>query len=174
MRTALAATGLAALALAAPAFAGRISHGTIHVGRGAAGVELDMSRAQVVAAAGDPLMENSLGTMSYMPETANGIFDVYRYQDTRRVRMIVVAFPRSRAWHLGNGLPVFSPGAVGRLIDHYGTRLHRRRDVEADFRIYYLRGTLNGRPVETQFQVPRFSRSALVEDVFVLFTDRAA
>ena len=165
---------LIALAIATPAAARSITHGTIHVGRGAEGIELDMTRKQVVAVAGNPLMENPLGTMSYAPESANGIFDVYRYQDTKRVRMILIAFPRSTGWHLGNGLSVFKAGAVGKLIDHYGTRLKKRYDQTADFRVYYLRSTLKGRPVETQFQVPRFSRTALVEDIYILFTDRAA
>ena len=172
MRTATAL--LATLAVTAPAAARTITHGTIHVGRGAAGVELDMTRAQVIAAAGMPLDENPLGTMSYAPESSGGIFDVYRYQDTKRVRMLVIAFPHSSGWHLGNGLPVFKAGAVGKLIDRYGTRLKKRYDPNEDFRIYYLKGKLGGRPVETQFQVPRFSRHALVEDVFVMFTDRAA
>ena len=169
-----ALVSLAVLALAAPAAARTITHGAIHVGRGAAGAELDMTRAQVVAALGNPLEDNPLGTMSYAPQSSGGIFDVYRYQDTKRVRMIVVAFPHSSGWHLGNGLPVFQAGAGGKLIDHYGTRLKKRYDRNEDFRIYYLKSRLKGRPVETQFQVPRFSRSALVEDVFVLFTDRAA
>ena len=159
-----------ALAIAA---ATSITHGTIHVGRGAEGIELDMTRKQVVAAVGNPLEENGQGVMFYAPQS-KGIFDVYRYQDTKRVRMLVIAFPRSTGWHLGNGISVFTAGAVGRLIDHYGTRLKKRYDQTADFRIYYLRSTLKGRPVETQFQVPRFSRTALVEDVFVLFTDRPA
>src|SRR5438270_14033336 len=103
-------TLLVLLALAVPATARTITHGTIHVGRGAEGISLDMTRAQVIAAAGNPLMENALGTMSYAPESSNGIFDVYRYQDTRRVRMLVIAFPRSSGWHLGNGISVFRPG----------------------------------------------------------------
>jgi hypothetical protein len=127
----------------------------------------------VVAALGMPLDENGLGTMFYGPES-KGIFDVYRYQDTKRVRMILISSPRSTGWHLGNGISVFKPGAVGRLIDRYGTRLKKRHEVAFDFRLYYLRSTLKGRPVETQFQVPRFSRKALIEDVFVMFTDRPA
>ena len=160
---------VAVLVCAAPAAARSISHGTIHVGRGAEGAELDMTHQQVVAAIGNPLSENGLGTMFYARQS-KGIFDVYRYQDTKRVRMIVVSFYKSTGWHLGNGLPVFTAGAVGKLIDHYGSRLRKRNVVAEDFRIYYLKSTLNGRPVETQFQVPRFSRNALVEDVFVLFT----
>ena len=167
-------TVLAVLALAAAAEARTITHGTIHVGRGAEGIELDMTRAQVIGAAGNPLMENGLGTMSYASESSNGIFDVYRYQDTKRVRMLVIAFPHSTGWHLGNGISVFKAGAVGKLMDRYGKRLKRRYDQTADFRLYYLKSRLHGRPVETQFQVPRFSRSALVEDIFVLFTDRPA
>jgi hypothetical protein len=148
-----------------------IDHGTITVGRGAAGARLDMTREQVVAQLGRPLAENDNGVMSYQRPRV-GILDVYRYGDTKRVRMFIVSF-QGRAWKLRDGNPIFAKGGIDRLYDHYGRRVRRFRDPRTGDTYYIIRSTYRGRPVETKFEVNRLSRkTALVRNIFILFTDR--
>ena len=79
--------------------------GLVTVGRGAAGVTLGMTRAQVIARLGRPLKER--GPMSYEnlppgkigPNTPHGEFDLYLANG--RVRMIVIS-PHA-GWHLRTG-----------------------------------------------------------------------
>jgi hypothetical protein len=163
-----------AITLATAAVA--VNHGTITVGRGAAGARLDMTHAQVVAKLGPPLAENGNGVMSYRPETANSIFDVYRYlQRPRHVRMFILAGFTGQSWKLRDGNAIFARHSIARLYKHYGKRVHRRHDAVTDDRMYVIKSRYKHRPVETQFEVDRFSRSkARVLDVFILFTDRPA
>ena len=149
-----------------------VNHGTIAVGRGAAGARLDMTRAQVVGTLGAPESENQNGLMSYQPDDANRIFDVYRHLDTKRVRMFILAGFKGRSWKLRDGNAIFAKHAIARLYRHYGKRVHRAYDDTGD-RWYAIRSRYRHRPVVTEFHVDRFSRSkAHVLDVFILFTDR--
>jgi hypothetical protein len=151
-----------------------VSHGTITVGRGAAGARLDMTRAQVIGKLGTPSYENANGLMSYQPTSADRIFDVYRYLDTKRVRMFILAGFRGQSWKLRDGNAIFARHSIARLYHHYGKRVHRVHDDTGD-RWYAIKGHFRHRPVVTEFHVDRFSRSkARVLDVFILFTDRAA
>jgi hypothetical protein len=176
MRSSVIACGLAVAAIACPsAQAAAIDHGRITVGRGAAGARLDMTRAQVIHKLGVPVAENANGLMSYQPDGASGIFDVYRYLDTKRVRMFVLAGFHGRSWRLADGNAIFARRSIARLYRHYGTRVHRVHDATTDDRTYVIKSTYRHRPVETQFLVDRFSRTkARVLDVFILFTDRGA
>jgi hypothetical protein len=159
------------LALALAALAAPISHGTITVNRGIAGARLGMTRAQVVSHLGKPLSENGNGVMSYEPDsTAKGIFDVYRAQDTGRVRLFILAGMKGDAWRLGDGNPIFAKGGIDRLYTHFGTRVHKLNDKSDGSLYYYVKGRYRGRAVRTSFQVDRFSRKqARVLDVYVNF-----
>jgi hypothetical protein len=159
------------LALALAALAAPISHGTITVNRGIAGARLGMTRAQVVSHLGKPLSENGNGVMSYEPDsTAKGIFDVYRAQDTGRVRLFILAGMKGNAWKLGDGNPIFAKGGIDRLYTHFGTRVHKLDDKSDGSLYYYVKGRYQGRAVRTSFQVDRFSRTkARVLDVYVNF-----
>jgi hypothetical protein len=163
--------GLSAM-LGLAALAGAVDHGTIVVGRGAAGARLDMTRAQVVDALGKPLSQNANGLMSYQPDGADAIFDVYRNLDNKRVRMFILAGFHGQSWKLGDGNAIFARRSIARLYKHYGRRVHRVTDSTGD-RMYVIKSRYKHRPVETQFLVDRFSRrKARVLDVFLLFTDR--
>jgi hypothetical protein len=151
-----------------------VGHGTITLGRGAAGARLGMTRAQVVDKLGKPSYENANGLMSYQPTEANSIFDVYRYLDTKRVRMFILAGFTGQSWKLRDGNAIFARHSIARLYKHYGKRVHRAHDDTGD-RWYAIKGRFHHRPVVTEFHVDRFSRSkARVLDVFILFTDRPA
>jgi hypothetical protein len=164
------ACALAAGAFAASAAESRAIHGgTVAVGRGAAGARLDMTRAQVVAKLGRPLAANGESVMSY-ERPARGIFDIYRYSDTKRVRMMIIS-SRGHAWKLGDGNAIFAAGAIGRLYHRYGHRLHRFRDPVTGDKYYVVHSTYHHRPVESRFEVNRF-KHGLVRNLFILFTDR--
>jgi hypothetical protein len=172
VRTLLALT-LGAAALAAPAQAKEVTHGTIVVGRGAAGARLDMTRAQVIDKLGAPESENGNGVMVYEKDGSSHIFDVYRHLDPpKHVRMFIIAGFHGRSWKLRDGNAVFARHAIARLYAHYGKRVHRVHDVTSDDRYYTIKSRYRHRPVETQFHVDRFGRNrARVLDVFLLFTD---
>jgi hypothetical protein len=172
-------TGLilvASTVAASTASARPINGATIAVGRGANGARLDMTRRQVVAQLGPPVWHSGGGVLSYL-RPAHGIFDVYRYPDTRRVRMFVFsAGPPSQrpAWRLRDGNRIFTTGGIDRLYRHYGRRVHRWINPETGDRNYVICGRYHHRPVRTEFLVGRFSRNRPVADVTILFTDRAA
>jgi hypothetical protein len=166
---------IAVLAVAAPAAeATVVDHGTIVVGRGAAGVRLDMTRAQVVNKLGPPESQNANGVLSYQPDSAPRIFDVYRHLDPpKHVRMFILAGFRGRSWKLKDGNAIFAKRSIARLYRHYGKRVQRVHDKTTDDRMYVIKSRYRHRPVETQFLVDRFGRKrARVLDVFILFTDR--
>jgi hypothetical protein len=84
--------------------------------------------------------------------------------------MFILAFPNSRDWTLADGNHIFRRGAIRRLYQHYGARVHKRDVPEDGSKYYYVRGRFRGRTVETSFQVTRFSRAkAKVLDVYILF-----
>src|SRR3954452_21101288 len=84
----LAAVVLAGAAHPPGAWGRRVTKATITVGRGANGATLDTTRRQVVAKLGRPIGHNGPDVLSYM-RPADGLFDVYRYPDTGRVRMFI-------------------------------------------------------------------------------------
>jgi hypothetical protein len=172
MRCLLATIAVLA-AVAAPAQAKEITHGTIVVGKGAAGARLDMTRAQVIARLGAPEDENGNGVLFYEADGSDHIFDVYRHLDPpRHVRQFIIAGFHGKSWKLADGNAIFARRAIARLYEHYGTRVSKHHDNTGD-RWYTIKSRYHHRPVETQFHVDRFSRTkARVLDVFLLFTDR--
>ena len=127
--------------------------GVIKVGRGAAGVYLGMTRAQVVARLGRPFSENANGYMQYAYEghgfvpanVQHGLFDVYLRNG--RVRMVIIG--THAGFRLGDGTPVFGTGAVAHLMRRYGRRLRAlREDGEP---VYRLSERYLGRTVWTDF-----------------------
>ena len=141
----------------------------ITVGHGANGVELGMSRAQVVKKLGRPTAENGLGTLSYGSDSAHVIFDVYRLLDPpHTVRQFVISSPRNSHFLLQDGNRIFIKGGVRRLSDRYGKALtfHRFDDGTP---YYELVSKLHGKRVLTDFETDRRSLDAYVLDVFVVF-----
>jgi hypothetical protein len=158
---------IALLALGAPAAGAKgITSGKITVGRGANGVTLGDSRAQVIDTLGKPLTENSFGTMSYGRIPV--IFDIYRKGS--HVRQFVIAAEGAPAGHfaLSDGNHIFKSGGLRRVADRYGKRLrfHRFDDGSP---YYEIVSRLHGRKVLTDFETDRHGLGANVLDVFILF-----
>ncbi len=157
-------------AFATPPVTKGVYGGVITVGRGAAGVTLGMTRAQVIARLGRPLEER--GPMSYenlplgriSPKTPNGIFDLYLANG--RVRMIVIS-PHS-GWHLSDGTHIFGSGVIARLMHRYGRRLKPTR-IEDGERLYRITERYLGRTVWTEFYVEHFRPNASVYGFDMLF-----
>jgi hypothetical protein len=162
------------VALCVPASVGAstspVTSGVITVGRGANGVQLGMSRAQVIAKLGSPAYENGNGYMQFVGDSprANAMFDVYRDGGARwtHVRMLGIAGPGFR---LSDGNHVFATGGLGRLRGHYGARLKFHQSSDGTF-TYELVGRFKGRRVQNDFDVTGASADARVLDVFILFS----
>ena len=132
-----------ALALV-PAAAGAVEQGTIFVNKGAAGVTLGMTRAQVVAKLGKPLYENANGYLQY---SNKNLFDVYLNTATKRVRLIGISGPN---FCTSFGVCMFRKGGLAKLKARYGAAL--KRHVAEDGEVTYeMRGTLGGKAVFTSF-----------------------
>jgi len=157
-------------AFAAPPVTKGVYGGVIIVGRGAAGVTLGMTRAQVIARLGRPLKDH--GAMSYenlppgkiSPKTPHGIFDLYLANG--RVRMIVIS-PHS-GWHLSDGSHIFGSGVIAHLMHRYGRRLKPTR-IEDGERLYRITERYLGRTVWTEFYVAHFGPNASVYGFDMLF-----
>lgn len=146
--------------------------GVIIVGRGAAGVRLGMTRAQVIARLGRPLKENEHGYMAYgnapqgkvNPKIPHGLFDLYLTD--KRVRMLAIS-PHS-GWRLSDGNHIFASGGIARLMHRYGHRLKPTR-IEDGERLYRITERYLGRTVWTEFYVEHFGPKASVYGFDMLF-----
>jgi hypothetical protein len=146
-----------------------ITSGVITVGRGANGVRLGMSRAQVIAKLGTPAYENASGYMQYVGDSAraNAMFDVYRDggASSTHVRMLGIA---GAGFRLSDGNHVFAAGGLGRLRSRFGARLKFHQSSDGTL-TYQLAGRFKGRRVQTDFDVTGPAADARVLDVFILF-----
>jgi hypothetical protein len=133
---------LAALALFGPA---TVNHGTITVNRGAAGVTLGTTRAQVIAKLGKPRYQNANGLLEYGKIPV--IFDVYLNTATNRVRLISISGPK---FCTTSHVCMLKNGGLTKLKAQYGNRL--KKSVAEDGEITYeVDAKLAGRPVFTSF-----------------------
>lgn len=149
------AVALVALAVSVPTLVAApltkgIHTGVIVVGRGAAGVRLGMTRAQVVARLGRPFNENSNGFMDYSGRGSPGLFDLYL--TAGRVTLIVVDGAPHQGWRLADGNHIFDSGGFARLRHRYGSRLKLTRLDHVEW-VYRIASRLNGRTVWTDFSV---------------------
>jgi hypothetical protein len=135
---------LAASLALAPAAAGAVERGTIFVNRGAAGVTLGMTRAQVVARLGQPLYQNTHGYMQY---SKNNLFDVYLNTATKRVRLIGVSGAR---FCTSGGVCMFRAGGLAKLKMQYGAALKKKVAPDGEV-TYEVGGKLGGKRVFTSF-----------------------
>jgi hypothetical protein len=153
-------------AAAAPLTKG-VYGGVIRVGRGAAGVTLGMTRAQVIARLGRPFKEIKNRYMAYEnspPRNPHGLFDLLL--EHSRVRMFVIS-PNS-GWRLADGIHIFASGSIERLMHRFGHRLRPTR-IEDGERLYRITERYLGRTVWTEFYVARFGSKASVYGFDILF-----
>jgi len=158
---------VASTASATPPLTRGVYGGVIRVGRGAAGVTLGMTRAQVIARLGRPLKEIKNAYMAYEnppPRNPHGLFDLYLEQ--KRVRMLVIS-PHS-GWHLADGIHIFASGSIERLMHRFGHRLKATR-IEDGERLYRITERYLGRTVWSEFYVARFGPKASVYGFDMLF-----
>jgi hypothetical protein len=143
--------------------AAAIGTATIVPNRGAGGATLGMTRAQAVAALGQPVSENANGVLTYA--TGNRIFDVYRTGPNGRVRMFVLS---GRNYCTAAGICTRRAGGVGKLQARYGNRLVTHTNPDG-LECYFLRGWFGGRAVTTNFVVSSTSPGARILDVIILY-----
>jgi hypothetical protein len=137
---------LATLALFSPS---TVDRGTIVVSRGAAGVTLGMTRAQVIAKLGKPSYTNKNGLLEYGKVPV--IFDIYLNTATNRVRLVSVSGSK---FCTASGICMLRAGGFTKLKAQYGTALKRvvAEDGEVSYEVY---GKLGGRAVFTNFSQSR-------------------
>jgi hypothetical protein len=139
-----------------------VNAGTFTVNRGAVGVKLGMTRAQVIAKLGLPQSLSKFGAMSY----ASGprILDVYLdNRSPRRVRLFVIS---GRRYCTVSGICVFERGGVGDLVDQYGPRLVPKENDDG-LKCYQVVGSFQGRDVFTSFTVIDHKPGSRFINVFI-------
>ena len=167
---------LAAVAVAAALPAAGIAvvtQGTITPNRGAKGIRLGMTRAQLLAKLGQPVYRNANGFMQYGPNDQPILFDVYLDVATTpdRVRLIGIS---GEGFCLAAGGPCLrEKGAVGKLKARYGAAL-KIVQLEDGERVYRLTGTSGGCDVFTDFTPARFRPSSRILMVFIGYLSGSA
>ena len=141
-----------AIAVALPATAGAVvTKATITPNRGANGITVGMTRAQVVAKLGKPLFANMNGFMEYGSKKAGVLFDVYVDGKSGRVRLL--GLHGARFCLIGSGPCLEEQGGVGRLKARYGSALKIVK-LESGEPVARLTGTVRGCKVFTDFGAP--------------------
>lgn len=156
---------VAALTLAGVA-SSTTTGGTITPNVGAAGITLGMTRAQVIAKLGKPVYQNLNGYLQYGPKSLNSLFDVYLDTSVHpwRVRMLGIS---GRNFCLAGGGPCLRrAGGTGKLRARYGKAL-KTVMLEDGEKVVWLKGTLNGCKVYTDFGTAGLPASAPIVMVFV-------
>ncbi|HEY7003640.1 MAG TPA: hypothetical protein VH281_05110 [Gaiellaceae bacterium] len=147
MRIAAAALATTLLAtVAASAALAVVTEGTIRQNRGAAGIRLGMTRAEVVKKLGQPLFENANGYMQYGPDNRPILFDVYR-GGHNRVRLLGIS---GRHFCLASGTCMRERFGLRKLRHEFGERL-KTVHTETGETVYVLRSRFHGRRSFTSF-----------------------
>jgi hypothetical protein len=167
---------LAAVAVAAalPATgSASVAQGTITPNRGAKGIRLGMTRAQVLAKLGQPVYKNANGYLQYGPNNQPVLFDVYLDVAATPDRVRLLGISGAGFCLAGGGPCLDHAGGVGDLKDRYGDALKIVR-LEDGERVYRLTGTLGGCGVFTDFTPVRFKPSSRILMVFIGYLRGAA
>jgi hypothetical protein len=167
--------GLVAVIVAAslPSTAGAVvRQATITPNRGANGITLGMTRAQVIAKLGKPVFANANGFMEYGSKNPAVLFDVYIDGKSGRVRLLGLHGPRFCL--IGGGPCLEEKGGVGKLKARYGSALKIVK-LETGEPVARLTGLVRGCKVFTDFGSPINSNPrARIGMVFVGFLNGAA
>ncbi len=160
---------IALLALPAGA-AAIVEKGKFTPGKGARGVQIGMTKAQVLAKLGKPVYQNTYGYMQYAKKN---LFDVYLDTSVspKRVRMIGISGPKFCL--AGAGFCMYDKGAIGKLKQHYGSDLVLTQ-LESGEDVYRLTRTINGCATYTDFSPSKPGNSAKIIQVFILTSSGSA
>ncbi len=162
MRRALAAGLVVAALVGATAASAAVDQATVRINKGAGGVTLGATRAQVLARLGAPVSENTNGVLTYA--TGSRIFDVY-LSAANRVRMMILS---GRNYCTAGGICARRAGGVGKLLARYGPRLVAHTNGDG-LECYFLRGSYRGRAITTNFIVAGRNASSAILDFFILW-----
>jgi len=136
-----------------------VNAGRIQVNRGAAGIRLGMTRAQVVTLLGAPVYQNANGYMQY---SRNNLFDVY-LNGARRVDMLGISGPN---FCTASGICMFEAYGVRKLKNQWGSQLKLVK-LETGEQVYVLRGLVNGHRSFTSFSATTIRPRGKIIMVFI-------
>lgn len=156
-----------------PLIVGAVTHGTVTPGRGAAGITLGMTRAQVVAKLGRPTYTNANGFMQFGKESAGILFDVYLDVSTKPQRVRLLGIHGAGFCLAGGGPCLLQKGGVGKLRGRYGAGLKTVK-LEDGEKVVWLKGTYRGCKVFTDFGPAGRPARARIGMVFVGFQSGSA
>ena len=151
-----------------------VKQGPVTPNRGAHGIKLGMTRAQVVAALGQPVYKNTNGYMQYGPPNKPGVaFDIYLDVSKRPNRVRLLGVYGAAFCLVGGGPCLLEKGGVGQLDDRYGAALETVTLDDGEQTIW-LKGSYRGCDVFTDFGEPGRARSARIGMVFIGFQSGSA
>ncbi|HST32856.1 MAG TPA: hypothetical protein VLJ80_04965 [Solirubrobacteraceae bacterium] len=145
--------------------------GVVTPGVGAGGIELGMSRAQVIARLGRPFVDLDHEFMEYARShpgdgSARGEyreFDLY----LRDGRVTSIAIGNQPGFHLATGERVSGPGAISALRRRFGHRLKAVHGLGGP--LYRIVDRRRGKIVWTDFSTPRFGPHAKITSVDIVW-----
>jgi hypothetical protein len=165
-----ALAGSAALAAAASLLvttgSAAVTRGTVTPNRGAAGVKLGITRAQVIARLGQPAFKNGNGYLQYGNDKLGIGFDVYVDMGAKPPRVRALGINGAGFCLAGGGPCLMTNGGVGRLRDRYGKALETVK-LEDGEHVVWLKSTYGGCKVFTDFGAAGRPRSARIGMVFI-------
>jgi hypothetical protein len=150
-----------------------VTKGQVTPNRGARGIKLGMTRAQVVARLGQPVYKNANGFMQYGKESAGVLFDVYLDVSEQPARVRLLGIYGAGFCLVAGGPCLKEKGGVGKLRARYdgGLKTVKLEDGE---KVVWLKGKYRGCKVFTDFGPAGRPSSARVGMVFIGFQSGSA
>ena len=150
-----------------------VTGGLVTPNRGAKGVKLDMTRAQVVAKLGQPSFKNANGFMQYGKDSLGILFDVYLDVTKQPARVRLLGINGAGFCLVTGGPCLMEQGGVGKLRARYdgGLKTVKLEDGE---KVVWLKGKYLGCKVFTDFGEAGRPASARIGMVFIGFQSGSA
>ena len=167
-------------ALCAVVFAGAaagesdlVTHGAVTPNRGAKGITLGMTRAQVVAKLGQPIYKNANGYMQYGKDSLGIAFDVYLDVSRTPARVRLLGINGAGFCLVTGGPCLMEKGGVGKLRARYdgGLKTVKLEDGE---QVVWLKGRYRGCKVFTDFGPAGRPARARIGMIFIGFQSGSA
>ena len=175
MRRFVPLAALCAVVFAGAAAAGRelVTGGLVTPNRGAKGITLGATRAQVIAKLGQPVFKNANGFMQYGKDSLGIAFDVYLDVSLTPARVRLLGI-NGAGFCLATGGPcLMEKGGVGKLRARYDGGLKKVK-LEDGEQVVWLKGTYRGCKVFTDFGEAGRPPSARIGMVFIGFQSGSA